>query len=560
MQSNPEKILGLLFVVGLTLSLSAFAQGQKLVGDPAPALSEAKHDKDGSATRSIIAKSGKDSAKSESDSTGRLNALEEALREQGAQLERLQKLVQEQQQTIRLLASEISPRGEANKYSENASVNSPGAASVAASEPQSPPLEQRVKRVEDQVLKAGPFRFSGDFRLRADGTFRAASKAPEPPLTHAQNVRARYRLRLNFDTDLYPSLSFHGQLATGPINNALTLDQDFSATTVRHPFFLSEAWIDYHPRKSVQLQGGRLQEVFADNSRFLFDDDIRFNGFNEKYVWTLKKNPLDLSSIEFRAGQYILTNPNVAVIVAGSPLAHADQIVGSTGRAANLFHQGVLFNQQFSQKWTSQFGLDAQLYRNPNQIALASTAEGLVLLVQPGLGLALSGPLTGSGTATTTSGGAVYSARSFEIARFTSRLTYSGFERAGHVFPVSLNFQFARNVGTGLKERDSLLAAIQVGKITKRGDTSFLYVYSMKGANSLISQVTDDDLGTGTGVNLRTNHFRFEYGLAKKVTFQSLFFIQSQLRNSGDFPNFFVPLGAFAPRTYRVQQQIVFSF
>ena len=497
-------------------------------------------------------------AKHEADDSARIDALEEALRQQAAQLERLQKIIQEQEQRLQLLAG--GPATVRTSANANTNPEAVAAASVSEAGPETPALEARLKQVEDQALKIGPFRFSGDFRLRADGTFRSASKAPDPSLVHAQNVRARYRLRLNFDTDLYPTLSFHGQLATGPANNALTLDQDFSSVTVRHPFFLSEAWIDYHPRKSVQLQGGRVQEVFADNSRFLFDDDIRFNGFNEKYVWALTKKPLDLSSIEFRAGQYILTNPNVAVIAAGSPLAHADQIIGTIGRSANLFHQGVLFNQQINKKWTSQFGGDVQLYRNPNQIALASTTEGLVLLIQPGIGLALSGPLTGTGTATTTSGGAIYSARSFEIARATYRLNYAGFEQAGHMFPVSFSFQFARNVGTGLRERDSLLAAVQVGKITKRGDTAFLYVYSTKGANSLISQVMDDDLGTGTGVNIRTNHFRFEYGLARKVTFQSLLFVQSQLRNSGDFPSFFVPLGAFAPRTYRFQQQIAFSF
>jgi len=42
-------------------------------------------------------------------------------------------------------------------------------------------------------------------------------------------------------------LSFHGQLATGPVNNPLTNDQDFAATTTRHPFFINEAWIDYQP-------------------------------------------------------------------------------------------------------------------------------------------------------------------------------------------------------------------------------------------------------------------------------------------------------------------------
>jgi len=144
--------------------------------------------------------------------------------------------------------------------------------------------------------------------------------------------------------------------------------------------------------------------------------------------------------------------------------------------------------------------------------------------------------------------------------RLTYRLNYAGFTHGDHAFPVSFNAQFARNVATGLNERDAMLTAVQVGRITKRGDTAFLYVFSIKGANSLISQVTDDDLGTISGVNIRTNHLRFDYGITKKVTFQSLFFFQQELRRSGQFPRFFVPLGDFAPTTYRLQQQIVFSF
>jgi hypothetical protein len=89
---------------------------------------------------------------------------------------------------------------------------------------------------------------------------------------------------------------------------------------------------------------------------------------------------------------------------------------------------------------------------------------------------------------------------------------------------------------------------------------AFLYVFSIKGANSIISQLTDDDLGTGTGVNLRAHYFKWELGLAKNITLQSLVFAQRELRNSGQFPNFFVPLGAFTPRQYRFQEQILFSF
>jgi hypothetical protein len=502
-------------------------------------------------------------AGSETSVEERVRLLEGEIERQNSKLEQLQKTIATQQAALQLLLEKLSntkatqPEAVAAVTPETPAVGAPANSQAPA---QAPTIEQRLAKVEGQALKIGPLRLSGDFRLRFDGTFRSASDPDQPPLQHVQNARARYRLRLNFDTDLYPTLSFHGQLSTGPINNPLTADQDFGSITTRHPLFISEAWIDYHPVKAVQLQAGRVQEVFADNSRFLFDDDIRFNGFNEKYVATFKTRPAHFSSVEFRAGQYILTNPNVAIITPNSPLARAGEVVGTIGRSANLFHQGVLANQVLSKRWSNQMGADVQIYRNPNQIQLASASDGVVLLVQPGLGLALSGPLTGTGNATTTPGGAIYTAPGFQIARLTYRLDYAGFEHGDHAYPLTFNVQAARNIGTGLKERDAMLAAMQLGKITKKGDTSFLYVFSIKGANSLISQVTDDDLGTGTGVNIRTSHFRFEYGLARKVTLQSLFYFQKELRNSGQFPNFFVPLGAFAPRTYRIQQQLVFSF
>jgi len=494
----------------------------------------------------------------------RLKTLEDQLHQQSKVLTEMQAIIAEQQRTIATLSAR-APIAEPNngERKDPTTVAKSDGSPEAPTQNQTPTMEDRVKKLEGQALKIGPLRFSGDFRLRFDGIFRKAEPAPPAgfaPLTHQQNARMRYRLRLNLDTDINSRLSFHGQLATGPVNNPLTMDQDFGSTTTRHPFFISEAWVDFHPNKAVQLQGGRVQEVFADNSRFLFDDDVRFNGFNEKYTASFKNNSLKISSLELRAGQYIFSNPNVAIVTAGSPLAQAGAILNSTGRSSNLFHQGLLLNQKFNDRWSSQWGGDIQLYRNPNQIQLASTANGVALIVQNGLGLALSGPVTGTGNATTTAGGAIYTARNFQIARLTYRLNWTGFQSGARTYPVTFNFQAARNVGVGISERDALLTAIQVGRVVNRGDLSFLYVFSTKGANALISQVTDDDLGTGSGVNIRTHHLRFDYGLAKKVTLQSLLFIQSELRNSGDFANFFVPLNAFTPRQYRVQEQIVFNF
>jgi hypothetical protein len=494
----------------------------------------------------------------ESNVTERIRLLESELERQNTKLDQLQKTIAEQQQAIQALLEKLStePAASAASVTPVKETESP----KAEPQPQAATVEKRLDKVENDIKKIGPIRLSGDFRLRFDGIFRSATEPPDPPLEHVQNARARYRFRLNLDANIHPNLKFHAQLATGPVNNPLSTNQDFTSLGARPAFSLSEIWISYNPTPSLQLQGGRVPNVFADNSRFLFDDDIRFNGFNERYALTLKRNALHFSKVEFRAGQYILTNPVVAVVAPNSPLARAGAVVGSTGRSANLFHQGLLADQKFNERWSSQIGGDIQLYRQPNQIQLASTQEGLVVLVQPGLGLALSGPLPGTGNATTTPGGAIYTAPGFQIARLTYRLNYAGFKYGKRDFPVMFNLQLARNVATGLNERDALLTALQVGKSEKRGDMAFRYVFAIKGANALISQFTDDDMGTNTGVNIRTHHFRFDYRITDKVTFENLLYIQNSLRRSGQYPNFFVPLGDFAPITYRWQPQLVVEF
>ena len=494
----------------------------------------------------------------ETNVSERVRLLESELERQNNKLDQLQKTIAEQQLAIQALLEKLNAHPAASASSVTPVKETEPV--QAEPEPQTTAVEKRLDKVESDIKKFGPIRLSGDFRLRFDGIFRPATEPPDPPLDHVQNARARYRFRLNLDANIYQNLKFHAQLATGPVNNPLSTNQDFTSLSARPPFSLSEIWIAYNPTPAIQLQGGRVPEVFADNSRFLFDDDIRFNGFNERYALNFKKNALNFSKVEFRAGQYILTNPVVAVVTANSALARAGAVVGSTGRSANLFHQGLLADQKFNERWSSQIGGDIQLYRQPNQIQLASTLEGLVLLVQPGLGLALSGPLPQTGNATTTPGGAIYTAPGFQIARLTYRLNYAGFKYGKRDFPVTFNVQLARNVATGLNERDALLTALQVGKSEKRGDMAFRYVFAIKGANALISQFTDDDLGTNTGVNIRTHHFRFDYRITDRVTFENLIYIQNSLRRSGQYPNFFVPLGDFAPTTYRWQPQLVFEF
>ena len=67
--------------------------------------------------------------------------------------------------------------------------------------------------------------------------------------------------------------------------------------------------------------------------------------------------------------------------------------------------------------------------------------------------------------------------------------------------------QAARNVGAS-QLRDAVMSSVSIGRTTQKCDVRGLYMFAIKDANSLISQLTDDELGTGVGVNLVTHHFR----------------------------------------------------
>lgn len=389
------------------------------------------------------------------------------------------------------------------------------------------------------------FRFGGDFRFRFD----AAVRKPSSQSSGLQNIRQRYRFRLNIDRDIAPDLNFHGQLATGAVNNGITFDQDFAGGVTRHPFFISEAFIEYRPVAGVSLRGGKLEEVFADNSRFLLDDDVRFNGFNER--WKVGK-------VELRAGQYFFVNPNTYSVPATSPLTLAGVEPGTIARAATLFHQGITIDKALSERWRSQFVADIQLYRNPNLLALTSNANGVPVTLSPAIGLTLSGPAPGTGNATTSATNAILTARHYQVVHAAYKLDANAL--AGNPrLPLNWSVQVSRNVGTS-QLRDAIMTTMSVGRTQEKGEMRGLYSFAIKDANSMISQLTDDDLGTGVGTNIAVHHFRFDYVLRRGVVFQNLVFRQTERRPSNPEDSFFVPLGRGTPTSWRYQGQLLISF
>jgi hypothetical protein len=462
-----------------------------------------------------------------------IQALRRQLSEQRAQIEQLRKQIDEQDKRLERLA-------------QSASLTPPRPVEVVAAAKVAPASE---------TTTVNGVQFSGDFRLRLDSVTRAGNEAAGP----VQNVRGRYRLRLNVDKDLDPRFRFHMQLATGPFNNPVTLDQDMGGITARHPFSISEAYVDYRPSSKVTLRGGRSAEVFADNMRFLWDDDVRFNGFSQTVALPLAGNAMGFTSLEIRAGEYILSNPAVYILPASSPYVLAGYQAGRKVRGANLFHPGVVLKGNLGSRWSQQILGGVELYRNPNQIQLASTTAGFPVLVSGTLGLVLSGPLAGAGNATTTADGAIFSAPGFRISHLGYRLERKALRIGGKEMPAWLDFQVSRNHGASTL-RDAFMASANLGSVRRGGDVRALYQFSIKDANSMVSQFTDDNLGTGSGVNIASHALRFDLGLTRFLQWQNILFIQHQRRASSPSEYFFVPLGRGANATVRYQGQLAFTF
>jgi hypothetical protein len=253
------------------------------------------------------------------------------------------------------------------------SLADPGKAPVTQDQ-----MEGYTRKV-DQVDKAisalnkglAGFRLSGDVRLRSDNTFRSSTSVAGP----AQNVRARYRVRLNVDRAISDQVDTHVQLGSGTFNNPLTFDTDFAGVNTRGALFLTEAWGAYHPNKHFDFRGGKMSGVFADNEQFLFDDDVRLNGFQEIARVPIGSSSLGKMSLEFRGGQYVLTNPNVQVLPTASQCASASPPANCAYVAAgfapgrkvpstNLFDQGFAIAAN-GEHWSHQFASDMEVWRNP---------------------------------------------------------------------------------------------------------------------------------------------------------------------------------------------------
>ncbi len=528
--------------------------------------------------------------KSDPGANDQVTALKEQMALQQKQIEQLQKALEDQK---RLLEQVLKPTAATQQAAQPQSPNlgqvasavpmvpaapkAAGAALAPVPNPDAVPVTQAemqgyTKKVDhlDKTLDAlnkglAGFKLSGDFRLRSDNVFRSSNSVAGPQ----QNVRARYRLRFNVDRAVNEQTAVHLQLGSGTFNSPLSFDSDFNGSVARGPIFLSEVWGDYHPTKNLSFRGGRMSEVFADNARFLIDDDVRLDGFQQVIQKPFSTGSLGKVTVDVRAGQYIFTNPNVQVLPTAEQCASATPPAACAYVAAgfppgrkvpstNMFDQGITVTAS-SEHWSNQFAFNMELWRNPNSIQLASLSSGYPLLGNSFYGAVLTGGFGGAGNGTTTKGGAILTASSYHIGQVVYRLDHNGWKSSRQAWPVSLEFHGAQNFGADFYGY-AFMGQLSAGETKKFGNVAVKYAFFYKQANSMISQITDDDVGTGSGVNLRTHMVRFDLGFNKHMAWQNLLFIQNELAGDDPARNFFVNLQRGTSTQYRLQSQVQFTF
>src|SRR6266850_2303803 len=141
------------------------------------------------------------------------------------------------------------------------------------SEKTSANVQSMMKSFSERIKNVGPFSFSGDIRLRGEPFF--GGPADESQVRN----RMRFRLRVNANAKLSDEFSGGFTLASGDINNPVSVMQTTNQMSTRKPFELDRAFLEYRPHyfKPLMLTGGKISQPWV-STELVWDKDLNPEG------------------------------------------------------------------------------------------------------------------------------------------------------------------------------------------------------------------------------------------------------------------------------------------
>lgn len=590
MQSTRKFGLGLLtgsFVVCLVAVPCVFGQTVESVQTPAAV------DGDPNAGVIVLPAARKDGA----SDTERINALEETLRQQGTQLDELRKLLLEQQGTIRLLAGkltgvEVAPGREGVAVLAEGSSEARSARIIA--EPQSSPLDDRLKKIEARVSDIGPVRFSGDIRLRSESFFGLTNTlaSGSNPAVLGNDLSTRHRLRVRARLAIRGTIGeefdWGLRIATGSFADSISSNQTLTDFFNRKPFALDQAFVTYKPHRlpGLRLQGGKFDPPWT-FTEMTIDNDLMVEGFNQSYSRAFKRS--NLKDITVVAWQLPFLERNSAFVRNSDGTVNVDQsrrggrdlaLYGAQLRArlepsakvalnlsvADLYFSGTQFISPV-QVFGSQLQLPVTLTIPANGTAPAQTVTTQISISRDLLvaGNANLGLTNASNNATNRDGRL---ASGFNLVDMLARLELKHSKR----FPVAILLNFVTNTqthdvvtagpsGANLvlpnKENNGFWGEVQVGQTKARGDMLFDYAFVRIEKDAVLTPFNWSDITQQS--DMRAHRFTFSYAADPRVTFSVTGIITDRLNGLlGAFGT--TPPGSLNRPTTRLQFDTVIRF
>jgi hypothetical protein len=471
---------------------------------------------------------------------------------------------------------------------------------AATKNPQTETMETRVGRIEAAqkttetlARQLGSISFSGDIRLRYEGTFgqlNAVANAENPAILGNElstRHRARIRARLAMRGQIGKQFDWGLRFATGTLADVSSSNQTLTDFFDRKQFALDQAYLTYRPASvpGLRLQGGKFETPWL-FSEMTFDADIQPEGINESYSRDFKHDVLknltlvawQLPMLE-RQSTFVLGADGRASLDASRRGGRDLALYGAQARtrlalgkqsaltlsAADLYFSGTQFITP-AQFFGGQLQVPVTVTIPATGTTPAQTVTGFaavpreLLVAGSSLGVSLANTNAVNRDGRLSSG--------FNLVDLIARLELTHNKR----FPVTLLFDFVTNTqahdvivaGTGGANRlipndesHGYWAEVQVGKARERGDLLFNYTFMRIEKDAVLTPFNFSDILQPSDV--RAHRMIFTYTVDPRVVF-SLTGLVSQRPHglAGAFGT--TPAGSLNRPTSRLQLDTVFRF
>jgi hypothetical protein len=521
----------------------------------------------------------------------KLDALTQMVEQQTERLNQLQQTISDQQETIRLLLGRAS-----GQPVTTAAMNAAQAASApeVSISPETPSVEDRLKKVETRVSEIGAIKFSGDIRLRSESIFgqqNILANGDNPAVLGNElspRNRMRLRARLQMRGTIGDEFDWGLRFATGSFADNISTNQTLTDFFNRKPFGLDQAFITYKPKRveGLRLQGGRFEPPWT-FTEMTVDNDLMVEGFNESYTRTSKKSTL--RELTFVAWQLPMLERNSAFVRNSNGTVNIDEsrrggrdlaLYGGQLRARFEPSAKVALNLSVSDLFFSgtQFISPVQVFGSqlllpltftipasgvtPAQTITTQVAISRDLLVAGNAGLGLT---NASNNATNRDGRL---ASGYNLVDMLARLELKQSKR----WPVALLVNFVANTqahdvvtagpgGANLilpnHENQGFWGEVQVGQSKARGDMQLGYTFLRIEKDAVLTPFNFSDVTQQS--DMRGHRFQFAYTADPRVTFSVTGIVTERLNGLlGPFAA--TPSGSLNRSTFRLQFDTVLKF